>query len=149
MTNSLIQPRPRHAGFSYVGVLLATVLLAVCAVPAADAVRNAIAAPQVGANRLRSLLCLKSQMETVIAQPYQNLLGAAAAAGPGVASAYSLAADAGCPARNVYISKVSVDVDGVTSYPAFDTGLLQVIVSLPAPESAAAPLMSLGTVVTR
>jgi Tfp pilus assembly protein PilV len=147
MTALLIQPSPRHAGFSYVGVLLAAVLLAVCALPAADAVRNALAAPQAGANRLRSLLCLKSQMETVIAQPYQNLLGAAA--GANVASAYSLAADAGCPARNVYISKVSVDAEGITSYPAFDTGLLQVAVSLPGADPAAAPLMSLATVVTR
>lgn len=148
MTSSLLKPRAHHAGFSYVGVLLATLLLAVCAAPAADAVRNAIAAPQASAGQLRALLCLKSQMETVIAEPYQNLLGAAA--GSSVASvAYSLAADAGCPARNVYISKVSVDMNGITSYPSVDVGLLQVIVALASPASATAPSMSLGTVVAR
>lgn len=147
MTTRPILPCPCHAGFSYVEVLLAAVLLAVCAAPAADAVRSAIAAPQAGADRLRLLLCLKTQMESVLAQPYQNLLGAAA--GAGVASAYSLAADAGCPLRNVYISKVIVDAEGISSYPAFDTGLLQVVVALPAPAPAAAPWMSLGTVVKR
>lgn len=147
MTSSSLKPRARHAGFSYVGVLLATLLLAVCAAPAADAVRNAIAAPQTSAGQLRALLCVKSQMETVVAEPYQNLLGAAA--GSSVASAYSLAADAGCPARNVYISKVSVDTNGITSYPPADVGLLQIIVSLASPASAATPPMSLATVVAR
>ena len=140
-------PLPRSAGFSYVGVLLAIMLLALCAAPAADAVRNAAAAPGVSASQLRWLLCLKSQMEVVMAEPYQNLL-VAAAGRTSFAPAYSLAGDAdinaGCPARNVYISMVSVDVNGNASYPAADTGMLQVVVALPDPAS-----MSLATIATR
>ena len=138
---------PRSAGFSYVGVLLAIMLLALCAAPAADAVRNAAAAPDVSARQLRLLLCVKSQIEVVMAEPYQ-LLRAAAAGAATPAPAYSLAADpdpdAGCPARNVYISMVSVDADGVASAAAADTGLLQLGVALPEPTP-----MSLATMVTR
>lgn len=131
------------AGFSYVGVLLAIMLLALCAAPAADAVRNAAGAPDVSAGQLRLLLCLKSQMEAVTAEPYQNLLTAAAGAATAT-PAYSLPADTLCPARNVYISMVSVDANGVASYPAADTGLLQLVVALPDPTP-----MSLATMATR
>lgn len=140
-------PRPRSAGFSYVAVLVAVMLLAVCAVPAADAVRNAGAAAGVGATQLRSLLCLKSRMETVMAEPYPTLLAAAAGANT-PAPAYSLAEDGACPQRNVYISKVSVDADGAASYPAADTGLLQLKVALGESTAGAPVPMSLATMVT-
>jgi hypothetical protein len=117
------------AGFSYVAVLLAVALLALCAAPAADAVRHAAAAPAVSARQLNNLLCLKSRMETVAAEPYQNLM--LAAAGPLVAtSIYSLPAADPCPKLNVYISTVSVDAAGKASYPPLDTGLLQLVVTV-------------------
>jgi len=125
------------AGFSYVAVLLAVALLALCAAPAADAVRHAAAAPAVSARQLSTLLCLKSRMETVAAEPYQSLL--LAAAGPLVAtSTYSLAAAGTCPKLNVYLSMVNLDAAGNATYPALDTGLLQLVVTV-ADESAAPP----------
>lgn len=142
-----MRARPRNAGFSYVAVMVALMLLAVCAAPAADAVRNAGAASAVSATQLRSLLCLKSRMELVTAEPYQKLLGAAS--GAAAAPAYSLAADAGCPQRDVFIRIVSVDSEGLASYPATDTGLLQLVVTLPDAAPGSPPLMSLATMVTR
>lgn len=136
-----------QAGFSYVGVLVAVVVLAVCAAPAADAVRNASAATAVSGVQLRALLCLKSRMETVLAEPYQVLQAAAA----GVATAaqpYSLIESADCPERKVFIARVSVDTEGVATYPSADTGLLQVVVAVPDPAGGRAA-MSLATMVIR
>lgn len=152
------RPRCRQHGFSYVAVLLAVALLALCAAPAADAIRSAGAAPAVSARQLAALLCLKGQMETVLAEPYQSLLNAAA--GPGAAAApYSLAEDAACPERTVYIARVSVDSNGNASYPGNDSGLLQVVVTVAASGSGAAggasatpgaaAAMSLATMVVR
>lgn len=130
--------RARCAGFSYVAVLLAIALLALCAAPAADAVRNAANAPAVSARHLNNLLCLKSRMETVGAEPYQNLM--LAAAGPVVpTNVYSLTAAGGCPPLNVYLSMVSVDAAGAASYPAVDTGLLQLVVTVGDESPAAVP----------
>ncbi len=145
------RPRPQcadSAGFSYVGVLVAIVLLAVCAAPAADAVRNASAATAVSGVQLRALLCLKSRMETVAAEPYQKLLNAAAGTAT-AAQPYSLPEDSLCPERKVYIARVSVDVEGAATYPATDTGLLQLVVALPDPSGAAPAQMSLATMVLR
>ncbi|MDB5961856.1 MAG: hypothetical protein JWP59_3150 [Massilia sp.] len=131
--NVVITPaaaKPRLcAGFSYISVLLAIALLALCAAPAADAVRHAANAPAVSAGHLNNLLCLKSRIETVSAEPYQNLVLAAAGATTPT-NVYSLAAAAPCPALNVYISMASVDAAGTVTYPAADTGLLQLVVTV-------------------
>ena len=134
-----ITTKPRAcAGFSYVAVLLAIVLLALCAAPAADAVRNAVNAPAVSARHLDSLLCLKSRIETVSAEPYQSLLLAAAGAAIPT-NVYSLPAAAPCPVLNVYISMVSVDAGGTVSYPTADTGLLQLVVTVGDESPAVSP----------
>lgn len=132
-----VAPRP-CAGFSYVAVLLAITLLALCAAPAADAVRHAATAPAVSARQLNNLLCLKSRMEIVAAEPYHNLLRASA--GPLVAtSVYSLPAGDPCPMLNVYISMVSADAAGNAIYPAQDSGLLQVVVTVADPSVSPQP----------
>lgn len=97
----------RAAGFSYLEMLAAVLLLALCARPAADAVRTALQAPGVAQAKMRELRCMKNQMETVLAEPYQNLWNAAR--GTQQASSYSRAADASCPARNVFIAKFQAD----------------------------------------
>ncbi|HUW38536.1 MAG TPA: hypothetical protein VMV91_14525 [Rhodocyclaceae bacterium] len=105
-------------------------LLGVCVVPAVDAVKNAIAAPQIAEDAARALLCVNSHMEKILAEPYQNLLNAAgdiAAA----STSYSLAADSDCPARNVYIARYNPDA--APSFVATDTGLLYLTVSSPDP----------------
>lgn len=97
----------RELGFSYIEAVLAVALLALCAVPAADAIRGGLTATTVGAGKARELRCLRSRMETVLAESYDDLW--MAVRGPETASAYSLAADPGpdgaCGVRNVFISK--------------------------------------------
>ncbi len=105
----------RHAGFSYIEALVAVVLLAIVAVPAADAVKTGLDASRIGAAKAQELRCMKNAMETALAEPYQNLWNAAL--GSTVPSSYSQALDAACPARNVFISKYRHPVNGT---PQFD-----------------------------
>jgi type II secretory pathway pseudopilin PulG len=99
--------RRRGGGFSYLEMLAAVLLLALCAAPAADAVKTALAAPTIAGAKMRELRCMKNQMETVLAEPYQNLWNAAR--GQQLATSYSRPADANCGARNVYIAKYQAE----------------------------------------
>jgi Tfp pilus assembly protein PilV len=77
--------RLAHAatGFAYVEILVAVLLLAVCALPAANAVRNALSAADGVPARAYQLRCMRDLMETVLAEPYPNLLAAMQAAKAG------------------------------------------------------------------
>ena len=105
----------QHAGFSYIEALVAVVLLAIVAVPAADAVKTGMDASRIAAAKSQELRCMKNAMETVLAEPYQNLWNAAL--GRTVRSSYSQPLDAACPARDVFISKYKHPVNGT---PQFD-----------------------------
>jgi prepilin-type N-terminal cleavage/methylation domain-containing protein len=83
-------------GFSFVEIMVAVLLLAICAAPMGDAIRNGITAASIGAAKARELRCIKNTMETVLAQPYQNLWNAARSAGE--AAVLPLPADASCEA---------------------------------------------------
>lgn len=101
------------AGLSYIEVMVALVLLALCALPAADAIRSGLMAAEAGTQQARDLRCNKSRMEVVLAESYDDLwraLGPAAEYDPARPSmTYSLAADPGpdgeCGVRNVYLAK--------------------------------------------
>lgn len=135
--------RSGQAGFSYIEVLLAVLLLGVCAVPAAEALRSAIGTADISATELAELLCLTSHMENTIAVPHRTLaLAAAGTTTP--AAAFSLPQDAECGARNTYIS--FYNPDSVTTYPSAETGLLQVKVTI---EQSGGTPRSLVTVVGR
>lgn len=99
--------RAPAAGLSYIEVMVALVLLAICALPAADAIRSALRATEAGTVQARELRCLKNRMENVVAESYDDLWKAVE--GQNTPSSYSLPADAGpngeCGVRNVYISK--------------------------------------------
>ena len=99
--------RAPAAGLSYLEVMVALVLLAVCALPAADAIRSGLRAGEAGAVQARELRCVKSRMETVLAESYDDL--SAAVKGGTEPSSYSLPADPGpdgeCGVRKVYIAK--------------------------------------------
>jgi hypothetical protein len=102
-----LNARRTACGFAYLEMLAAVLLLALCAKPAADAVKNALNAPAVAQTKMRELRCMKNQMETVLAEPYQNLWNAAR--GMAQASGYSKAADGSCGVRNVYIAKYQAE----------------------------------------
>ncbi len=77
-------------GFSYVEVLVALVLIATSLVPALNALSAGVRSTGVQGEQVLRRTHLRRQLETVLAQPYTNLVTAAAAAGSGsVASSYS------------------------------------------------------------
>jgi hypothetical protein len=90
-------------GFAYVEVVVAAMLLSLCVIPAASAVKNALAAPNLALAKMQEMRCLQAAMETVLAQPYINLWNAAR--GTQQTTGYSLPADASCVQRDVYIAK--------------------------------------------
>jgi prepilin-type N-terminal cleavage/methylation domain-containing protein len=126
----------RQHGFSFVEIMVAVLVLAICAVPLADAVRNGIAASTVGADKARELRCMKTMMETVLAEPYLTLRDAAL--GMSKASRYSQPAAGGCVRRNVFIAKYEREAgkpevfldDGVDST-RLESPMLYVTVSSP------------------
>lgn len=97
----------RAAGMTLLEALLALLLLSVCLVPAAEALRGAIGAPGVSAQAARELDCVSARMEAVLAEPYTRLLGAAG--GSDAASTFSTAAGGACPAIKVAIARYGVD----------------------------------------
>jgi len=114
-------------GFSLVEIVVAVMLLAVCLVPAANALRGSLAMPAIAADADTRLACVKSVMEGVMAESYVKLLAAARAST--VATTYSSAQTAGCPAIAVYVTSCR---PGTSSYfyPGTDTDLLYVRVRL-------------------
>ena len=115
-------------GFSYVEVLVALVLLAVGIVPATDAVRNSLAAPQIVQAAAQSRQCVKNHMEKILAEPYQNLAKAAGLISA-VSAVYSLPADTQCDRRNVYVSFYNPGPPA--GFVAINSGLLYVTVAAP------------------
>ena len=76
--------------------MVAMLLLAICVLPMSDAIRNGINASAIAAAKARELRCIKNTMESVLAEPYQNLFNLAA--GKDTPSAYARPADASCDA---------------------------------------------------
>lgn len=87
--------------------VFAMLLLSVCLLPAAEALRTAIAAPANTALAARDLDCVSAQMETVLGESYDRLLAAAAAIDK--PSPYSVGATASCPAVNVFVARYGND----------------------------------------
>jgi hypothetical protein len=99
---------PRAAtGMTLVEAVVALLLLSVCLVPAANALRTALAAPGNTALAGRDLDCVSARMETVLAEPYERLL--AAAGSLTARSSYSAAATAACPAISVFVARYGND----------------------------------------
>lgn len=96
--------------------MVAVLLLALCALPAANAIKNGLNAADAAPARAAALRCMRDKMEAVLAEPYANLL---AARNGNQATTYSDAAVGGCVTRKVYIdvypSNASVDAAGWTA----------------------------------
>lgn len=95
--------RQQCAGLTLFEAVLALLLLAVCLVPASEALRDAVAHAPASDAAARDLDCVSSRMEIVLAEPYQRLL--ANAGNAGTPSGYSSDAGEGCPAVAVYIAR--------------------------------------------
>lgn len=95
--------RTRCAGLTLFEAVLALLLLAVCLVPATDALRDAVAHAPGADAAARDLDCVSSKMEVVLAEPYQRLLDSAGNAG--TPSSYSAPAGEECPAIAVYVAR--------------------------------------------
>ena len=74
-------PYCRQRGLSYVEVLIAVVIVAVCLVPALDALRDGIRAAEVQGSQTVSQQRLKTRFEEVLANRFSTLDAAAMAAG--------------------------------------------------------------------
>ena len=76
--------------------MVAVLLLAICAVPMADAIRHGLMSASVGIEKARELRCMRNTMETILAEPYQTLWEVADAAARNKPVTYVLPADAAC-----------------------------------------------------
>ena len=120
--------KPRHsAGFTLLEALFALLLLAVCLLPAANALRGAVAAPDAAATAERNLDCVSSRMETVLADSYTRMLSQAGTSG------YSTLAAAGCPALAVRVERYGRISNRSFGFGAPDDYLLFVSVALDQP----------------
>ena len=113
-------------GFSLIEIVVALLVLAVCLVPAANALRAGLATPTIADEASQRLGCVKATMEAMLAEPYPKLFAAALASTQ--ATAYSTVA-ADCPAINVYITSYN-PATSPYYFPGTDTDLLYVRVRL-------------------
>jgi type II secretory pathway pseudopilin PulG len=117
-----------QAGFSYVEVLIATVLIAVSLAPAMEALQTSIAAPTVTRSLTADQYHLKAKLEEVLAQSFVNLDNAGLTAGsPSTPTSYSDAAGS-ARRRLVFVSRYDGDNDDADNDPftGTDAGLLWV-----------------------
>ena len=108
---NLRQAQIRHVpgGFSYIEVLAATVLLAIALVPALEALQVGMHGADVHREATEEHYHVAGKMEEVLAEPFDQLVAAAAAAGaPTVPTSYS-EAPATFRRRLVYLSKYDGD----------------------------------------
>ena len=93
MKGEFAAARVRIKGFSFVEVMVAVLLLAICAIPMMEAIRNGLSVSSAGADKARELRCMKNTMEAILAEPYQTLW---LAASQDNAASYALPEDASC-----------------------------------------------------
>ena len=89
-------------GFAYIEVLVAVLLLALCALPAANAIQNGLNAANAAPTRAKALRCMRDKMEAVLARPYAELL-AVQNGNQSVDTYFEAAVDGGCIERRVFI----------------------------------------------
>jgi len=92
-----VTARPHAKGFSFVEVMVAVLLLAICAIPMMEALTSGLKVSNAGVDKARELRCMKNTMEAVLAEPYQTLW---LAASQDNAASYVLPNDASCAGIN-------------------------------------------------
>ncbi len=124
-------------GFSYVEILVATVLIALSLEPALEALSNGIQGSAIQTQRTEEAYLLQGKLEEVLADSFTDLESAAAAAGgPGSVSSYSdvvTLADGRQLIRNVYVAGYDGDNADTDNDPftGADPDLLWVRVAIP------------------
>lgn len=95
--------------------MIAALILALCAVPAANALRNGLTAADAGPARAAQLQCVRNRMEAVLAEPYLNQNAVAEAILLKLPTpTYNLPKDATCDARTVDITLQQFDGSKLT-----------------------------------
>jgi hypothetical protein len=121
----------RQRGAAYLEIMVALMILAVCLSPALDALTGGLATAPAVAATSRDFACVAAQIEKVLAEPYASLLQGAVSAGTKTVPvpAYSVGADAACPARNTFLARYSPD-SAADPFVSQDSGLLFVRVAV-------------------
>lgn len=118
--------RQSQHGFSYIEVLVATILLAVSLVPALEALRGGVFGASLHEAAADDHYRLTAHMEEVLAEPYSLLDAAAVAAGDATTPTDYSDPPSTAKRRMVYLSRYDADT---ASFTAADTGVLWVRVA--------------------
>jgi len=126
----------KSAGFTYVEMLVAIAILAVCLVPALEALRNSMALLGIRETMSIDNYALLSKTEEVLTENFTDLDAAASAAGsPSTPTSYSdvfTTSDARQLPRNVYIWPMdgdNADLDA-NMFTGTDTNILYIKVTI-------------------
>ena len=134
---ALVPVRRTMAGFSYLEILVAAVLMALSLGPALEALSSGIQSSSIHTSSSEESYILRGKLEEVLADSFTNIETAAAAAGgPGIASSYSDVASLSNGrqiTRNVYLAGYDADNADADNdaFTGADPNLLWVRVAIP------------------
>ena len=117
----------RQRGLSYVEVLSAVAIVAVCLAPALDALRDGMSAAGVQRSRTVNQQRLKARFEEVLAKSFATLDAAAVAAGNSPSATVAAYSDAAGTTDRLLVTMYRYDGSALTGS---DTGLLWVKVKI-------------------
>ena len=121
-----------QTGFSYIEVLIATVLIAITLIPALEAIQGALVGSGIHESLTSHHYLLKDKTEEVLAEPFSALEDAATAAG-GNSVATSYSDSSGTPNRRL-VFLFGYDADNADAdndpFTGVDDGLIWVRVEL-------------------
>ena len=115
--------RHDQRGLSYVEVLIAVVIVAVCLAPATDALRDGVRAAGIQLDYTRNQQRLKTRFEEVLANNFSTLDAAAMLAGNSPSATVAAYTDAAGTTDRLLVTLYRYDGSAAT---ASDTGLLWV-----------------------
>lgn len=120
-------PRRRQRGLSYVEVLIAVAIIAVCLAPALDALRDGVRAAATQGSYAVNQQRLKTRLEAVLANTFVTLDAAAMAAGNDPSATVAAYSDAAGTAERLLVTLYRYDGSGPSGS---DSGLLWVKVEI-------------------
>ncbi len=117
-----------QAGYGYVEVMVAALLLSIALIPAADALRDTVMHDRERRNLMSASYATKALLETVLTEPFADLQAQASATGGVAPSAYSDVPSA-TPRRLIWVRPYDADnADGDDDISTgADDGIVQVV----------------------